>query len=276
MERLQISYENSVAVVAFANPPRNYMDSQTGVEFLAFLNEVEGRSNIRVVILIGAAPDVFIRHYNVGELEDRARGMATKGMTFDETRPVPESDIHQCFRTMAASEKIFIAALNGSAMGGGFETALACDIRLVQDGPYDLGLPEANIGLLPGAGGTQRLPRLIGQSRAMQMMLLGKTISPREAVEIGLAFECVEGDVLARAKEIAVDLATKAPKPLAHIKRLANLAMSTPLEDGLKVERTLFCDLMVDERSINEMAKFNNGPQDIRNPNFRAGGDDNG
>ena len=115
--------------------------------------------------------------------------MSDKGMTFDTARPVPESPYLACLRRMENMSKIFIAAINGTAMGGGFELALACDIRLVKDGASHLGLPEVNLGILPGAGGTQRLPRLIGEGRALEMMLLGRTISPAEALDLGIVTE---------------------------------------------------------------------------------------
>jgi hypothetical protein len=99
------------------------------------------------------------------------------GSSFSPARPVPESPIHACLRRMEASERVFIAAIEGVAMGGGFEMACG-DLRIAKAGDYPIGLPEANIGLLPGAGGTQRLTRLIGPGKALQLMLTGRTRRP--------------------------------------------------------------------------------------------------
>ncbi|MEM7271388.1 MAG: enoyl-CoA hydratase-related protein, partial [Pseudomonadota bacterium] len=117
------------------------------------------------------------------------------------------------------------------------------------------------VGILPGAGGTQRLPRLIGEARALEFMLTGRTVQPEEAARLGLASESVP-DVMAAAMAMAKGLAAKPPRALAHIKRLTRLGAS---EDGLAAERTLFCDLMVSDEAIELMARMNAGG-DIRNP----------
>jgi len=233
------------------------MDATTEAELAAALDAIDGREDLQVVVLSGAQDGVFIRHYDVGVLEERARKMQARGLTFSIDRPVPESPIHRCLRRIETSPRIFIAALNGTAMGGGYELALACDLRIAQAGDYRIGLPESNIGLLPGAGGTQRLPALVGQARALEYLLLGRTFTPQQAAAAGLVNECCSGSALDRALEIARLLAAKQPAALAHIKRLVRSAA------GFADERTLFCDLMVDSRSIEMMAQMNAGERRI-------------
>jgi enoyl-CoA hydratase/carnithine racemase len=264
MTRLLVEREGPAWVVRFHNPPHSYMDHLTAQELAEFLDEVEASDTVRVVILTGAEAGVFIRHYDVGELLQTGMAMAEKGLEFSLERPVPESEVHRCLRRIETLPTIFIAAVNGLAMGGGFEIALACDLRLVQEGDYDLGLPEVNVGLLPGAGGTQRLSRLLGQARAMEMILLGKTISPRGAFDIGLALECVPGDVLVRAWEVAARIVGHSPRATAHIKQLVRGAHDWSPEEGLAIERTLFCDLLVAPQSIEAMAQMVEGGVDIR------------
>jgi enoyl-CoA hydratase len=261
----QIALENtgSVLIARIGNPPSGYMNEDTANELVALLDRVEQDDNIRVVVLTGSLDDVFIRHYDVGLLEQRGRQMADKGYTFDVSRSIPESPYLIALRRIDTMPKPFIAAINGTAMGGGFELALACDIRLVQDGPYNLGLPEINIGLLPGAGGTQRLARLIGESKALELIMQGATFSPREAAAMGIASSCVEGDVLPAAIEMAVELASKHPRALAHIKYLIKGSTQRNINEGLADERTLFCDLMVDPDSIELMSAMNSGKIDI-------------
>lgn len=266
MAQLSLTRENHIAIVKFRNPPMNFMDDKTEAELDAMLGEIEQDAEIRVVVLTGAEPDVFIRHYDVGLLFERSKAMAERGLKFDPARPVPEAPIHRCYRRIEAMPKPFIAAINGTAMGGGFELALACDIRIVKDGPYDLGLPEVNLGILPGAGGTQRMTRLVGKAKALELMLLGRTLSPREAVAMGLASQCVEGDVLERALEIAGLLAARSPKAVGHIKDLIQGVDNRVPEEGFARERTLFCDLMVDERGLKEMGDMAAGTRDIKDP----------
>lgn len=263
MQRLIVEKRSAIWTVRFYNPPHHYMDLHTVTAFAAVLDEVQSSDEVRVVILTGSEPGMFIRHYDVGEILQLGRDLAAQGAQFSIDKPTPEAETHRCFRRMEELPVPFIAAINGSAMGGGFEMALACDLRLVQDGDFDLGLPEVNIGILPGAGGTQRLPRIIGQGRALQMMLLGDTISPRQAADFGIAMECVAGDVQQRAMEIAQRLAALPPQALAHIKQLVRGSADYSLQDGLARERTLFMDLMVLKDGLERMEKMVDGG-DIR------------
>lgn len=259
-ERLTLGVEtDGIALLRFHNPPQGFMDGTTETELEAALEKIEASDDLFVVILTGAHEGVFIRHYDVRVLEDRARRMQARGLAFSTDRPVPESPIHRCLRRIEASPCIFIAALNGTAMGGGYELALACDLRIAQSGDYRIGLPESNIGLLPGAGGTQRLPKLVGRAKALEYLLLGRTFTPTEAAAAGLINECSPGPALERALEIANALLDKQPRALAHIKRLVR----RPDPGGLADERTLFCDLMVDSRSIELMAQMNAGERRI-------------
>lgn len=261
--RLALTRSGPVATITFTNPPHEYMDEGTERALTDALDVVDADPGIRAVVLTGSAPGVFIRHYDVGELERKGRALAARRLSFSPERPVPETRLHTCFRRIETSSKPFVAAINGTAMGGGFELALCCDLRLVEDGPHSLGLPEVNIGLLPGAGGTQRLTRIVGQGRALELMLLGRTFSPQEAVALGVAMTCVAGPVLPQAMAVATELATKSPRAIAHIKQLVRRAAGDATE-SLAAERTLFCDLMVDPDSIAAMADMNAGRRDIR------------
>lgn len=271
VQQITTEVDAGVVLVRFHNPPHGFMDGGTEEELTAVLDDIEHNNTIRAVVMTGGLEDVFIRHYDVAVLYERGKAMAARGLSFDVTRPVPEAPLHACLRRMEASPKPFIAAINGTAMGGGLELALACDIRLALDGRYDLGLPEINLGLLPGAGGTQRLTRLIGEAKALELQLLGRTINPGEAKAIGLVAECVAGDVIERALALAQTLASRSPRALGHIKHLVRSAADRPLGEALARERTLFCDLMVDARALTEMGEFVAGKRDIRDPEHMAG-----
>ena len=141
-------------------------------------------------------------------------------------------------RVVEAMEKPVIAAISGSAMGGGFEFTLACDIRIAQQGDFQIGLPEINIGILPGGGGTQRLPRIVGTPAALMHILMGVTLSPLEAAQKGFVHEAVPGKAIDRAMEIARRIASHTPQSVRHIKRLVRSALQTPLADGLSSSAT--------------------------------------
>lgn len=238
-----LTVNGAIAEIVFHNADQGFMDRAMEADLLKAIEQIAGDPSIRVCVLSGAEPGVFIRHYDLKVLATQAAQMAAREMVFTTDRPVPEAPIHIAMRLMEGSDAIFIAAMTGTAMGGGFELALACDLRIVQAGDHEYGLPEINLGILPGAGGTQRLPQIVGQSCALHMMLTGDTLSPDDMVRVGLASASV-ADARAEALALAQRMAGKPERAASHIKRLARQAMSSSL-DNFADERTLFCDLMV-------------------------------
>ena len=257
----RLSLSGPIAQIVVSNPDEGYMDHAMEAALLHAVEQVDADPDLRVCVLSSGTPGAFIRHYDLKALAPRARSMRDRGMQFAMDRPVREGVIHRALRQIGESRVIYIAALNGTAMGGGFELALACDLRVVQDGPYKFGLPEVNLGLLPGAGGTQRLPFLIGGAKAMQMTLTGDTLSPAQMLESGLATACVP-DARAEALTLAHRIAGKPPKALAHIKRLIRQAEGSTAE-GFALERTLFADLMVSDVAGQLLAEGAEGRRQI-------------
>ena len=139
---------------------------------------------------------------------------------------------------LTGMKKVVIAAINGHALGGGCELALACDYRLMTSGRALIGLPEAGLGIIPGAGGTQRLPRLVGLSKALDILLRGRTMSPQEALEIGLVDRLIEQENFhAEVATFAHELASGAGKALGFIKAAVHEGIELTLEQALAVER---------------------------------------
>lgn len=265
----QVSSElvGQTLVVRFTNPPHGYMDAATVPELEPVVSRAETDEAVHCVVFTGGLPGVFIRHYSVQELEQLSDNLVQRGFEADTTAPGPESPLHQVFRRVQELPKPTIAAINGTAMGGGFEFALCCDIRIAEDGPYSLGLPEINVGILPGAGGTQKLARLVGTARALEMVLRGRTVTPKEAEALGMVHEVTDaGLVFQRAMEYAEDLCRKSPLAIRHIKELVRTATETPLNEGLARERTLFLDLLVSNDARRLMHDMNEGLRDIRDP----------
>jgi enoyl-CoA hydratase len=261
-QRIAAQADGAVLRVQLFNPSLGCMDAQTESELLALLDRVHATPAWRVVLFTGRDAGVFVRHYDVRVLEQRGRDMAARGLRFALERPVPEAPLHRALARIEASDRIFVAAINGTCMGGGYELALACDLRYAQAGRYRIGLPELNIGLLPGAGGTQKLQRVMGAARALESLLLGRTFEPAEAAAQGLVHACVD-DVLAHALAVAQELAAKPQPALGHIKRLARRAGHGDMAAGLAEERTLFCDTLISDAALQRMAEMNAGRRDI-------------
>ena len=238
------------------------MDAQTEAELLALLDRLDAAPQLRVVVFTAAMRACSCATTTWRCSSSAAARWRQRGLRFALDRPVPEAPLHRALARIEASPCIFIAAINGHCMGGGYELALACDLRYAQAGSYRIGLPEVNIGLLPGAGGTQKLHRVMGHAQATEALLLGRTFEPADAAAHGLVNACV-ADVLAHALSVAQELALKPQPALGHIKRLAHRAGSGDAAVALAAERTLFCDTMVSDEALRRMAEMNAGLRDI-------------
>ncbi len=241
MPQLSLELAEGVATVTITNPPLATMDPDTVQELSRMLPRLKA-ADVRAVVFTGGLPGYFIRHYSVIELDQAAQGESVA------RQQGPSVDLHDLLLDIENLPKPVITALNGTAMGGGWEFAMATDIRVAKDGPFRFGLPEISVGILPGAGGTQRLTNLVGRNRALEMMLRARTVSPGEALAYGMIEELVPADTLEtaleRAQAIAREIAGRSPLAVAHIKRLAREAVSPVSREMLRLESRLFAELM--------------------------------
>ncbi len=263
MPQISIDIRDRIAVVTMT-PPELYMNAETVTELLDATKRLERDGEVRVVVLTGGNEDYFIRHYDVRELEAVSKALRKHGAIDPLKAQLDDRDMDVLLRRLSHMPKPVIAAINGNAMGGGFELALACDFRLAQAGDYHLGQPEVNIGILPGAGGTQRLVRLIGTARALELTLTGRTVGPAEALSLGMVHAVADGPVMDLAMDWARMLAAKPPKAVAHIKHLVRVAQEKPLHQALIEERTLFRDLLVSDEALALMEEMNRDDRPIQ------------
>jgi enoyl-CoA hydratase len=255
---LSTQIEDGIAVVTLGSPKRIYFDPEMSDALLEVLTALANDEAVRVVVVTGGAHGYFVRHYSVAELVKRGEQLQSSGRKWAEDTPYKPGSFASAMRVAEQMPKPVIAAISGSAMGGAFEFTLACDIRVAQLGDFQIGLPEINIGILPGGGGTQRLPQVIGTAAALMHILMGVTLSPLEAAQKGLVHEAVPGNALDRAMEIARRLATHTPESVRHIKRLVRSALETSLDQGLQLERNLFMDPCGSREAIARMRAYEN------------------
>jgi enoyl-CoA hydratase/carnithine racemase len=232
----------SVAHVTLDNPPANSYDLGVMRKFAGDVDEAIA-SGARVVIVDSASEKFFSAGADVKKFLD---GDVDANMAMIRTSQA-------AFRRMAGAEQVFIAHIAGHALGGGLEIALACDIRLAAPGGYKLGTPEVTLGLLPGNGGTQRLPRLIGASRALELLLTGRTFGPEEAVQWGLVAALMEADAV---QEYAARMAAGPKLALAAIKRCVHEGGQLPLDGGLEVEALAMKGLFESDDAAEGMRAF--------------------
>ena len=242
MSLVTVERRGGAALVIYANPAIGTMTAAGAAEMLAVMQDLVADPAVRAVVITGGVPGIFIRHYDVGELTVLGDALAKA--------PPPPRDAAQSgggfgalIDLIAAAPKPVIAAINGLCMGGGFELTLACDIRIAGTDVTAIGLPETRVGIFPGGGGTQRLPRVIGEARALEMILRGRVVGAADALSIGLVHE-VAADCVARALEIAAEFEARPPEGLAYAKRLTRSALDRPLSEGLSDERRSFVEVV--------------------------------
>src|SRR5260370_2213488 len=247
---------DGIAVITLGSTRRIYFDGEMGDALTAALDGFAGDANVRVVVVTGGAPGYFIRHYSIAALIRLAESLRASRREWPENATYNGGFLDKAMALCESMSKPVIAAISGTCLAGGFEFALSCDLRIAEDGDYLIGLPEANLGLLPGAGGTQRLPRTIRMPAALMHILIGVALTQRAAARNGLVHETVSGKALDRAMEIAQRVSSHTPESVSYIKRLVRNATETPLAEGLALERNLFMKLCVSEAGLSRMRSY--------------------
>lgn len=220
-----------VAVLTINRPDKlNALNQQVRDEALAHLDKIAQDDGIGAVVVTGSGDKSFVAGADIKEFEGRSPFDQREAMRFP-----------RIFDEMAKFEKPVIAMINGFCLGGGCEMAMSCDIRIASDRAR-LGQPEINLGLIPGGGGTQRLPRLVGVGNAMRLILTGDMIPADEALRIGLVDMVVPHDELRSATlELAGKIAGKSPLTVRVAKEAIRASERLAIEEGILYERDLFC-----------------------------------
>ena len=243
--RILVDHREEISWVTINRPgDRNSIDSVLMKELGQVLRDVE-KTKTRAVIFTGVGTTYFIGGADGIEMMQ----CDPKGARAFSTR------IQKLFNRLEASPLILVAAINGLCFGGGFEFAMACDLRVASE-EASIGLPEVKVGIIPGGGGTQRLPQLVGMGRAMQMILSGKLCKGREAFELGLVHSAVSPDQLYKEAEKILEPILRNPQhALSQAKRAVRASSRGTLSDGLREEREAFRRCFSHDYFVNLMCK---------------------
>ena len=247
MEYRYIRYEcaGGIATLTIDRPEvRNAMNNDCWRELTELIRRADQEPEVRVVILTGAGEKAFISGADIATLQRRTGTESLEALASGALQAIEDCS------------KPVIAAVNGVAFGGGFEAALACDLRVVSD-KAKFGLPEVNLGILPGAGGTQRLTRTVGVGPAKEIILAGRVIQAQEAVSMGLALRTVAPEhLMDAAVETAKAVMAKAPLALMLAKRMVDTALDLDHRTGIRMENLAFSMLMSTQDKLEGTTAF--------------------
>lgn len=255
-QMISVDREGPVAIVSLSNPPLNVLHPQMVEELAACFGGLANDPEVQVAIITGAGDRAFCAGFDIKEFPGLlAPGRAEK----------LAARLHASLGAIENLGKPTIAAVNGLALGGGMEVSMACDVRIVAANTQ-MGQPEIKLGLLPGAGGTQRLPRLVGAGIAKEIMFTGDPIGAEEAHRIGLANRVVPaGEALSAARKMAGRLAERPGVALRYIQQAVQRGLGATLSDGLQVEADLFAKVFQTEDAREGVEAF----IAKRQPNFQ-------
>ena len=245
-----MTVEDGIATITLTNPPANGYSYDMMRQLDAHVLEARMREDAHVIVLTGAGEKFFCAGADIGTLREM-----TPTFKYNFCLHANETLLR-----LEQTPKLVIAALNGHTVGGGLEVALACDLRVGRRGPAQVGLPEVKLGVLPGTGGTQRLVRLLGRARAMELMVTGRLVKMEEARELGLVHELFEGasqaEFLARVHDYARQFCppNAPPRAVGLIKRAVQTGPEVGLAEGLALERELQQQLFMSEDAKEGMA----------------------
>ncbi len=259
---LRIEDNGNYVICYLSNPPTHTLTSYGVNEIHAFLDQIEKRDDVRVLAFTGDGENVFIKHYEVGELANTAeRNLETKK---DKQDPKELHAFHTMLLRLRDLDAIVVAGINGNTAGGGCEFSLGCDLRIMADGNFLIGLPETSVGILPGGGGTQRLSRLIGSSRALDLILHAQLVSPKEAFDLGIINKLVsEASFNQELISYCEDLSNRAPIALQQVKKIIHQGLEMTLEESLLVEQKAFDVTMNSKDAARAMRALLNTQENI-------------
>lgn len=238
---------DAVALVTIDNPPLNALSAALLAELEAEVDALDAEAGVRAIVLRGAGERAFVAGADIKEFpalrEAASEGGAARGL---------QSLGHR----MDAAGTPFVAAIRGYCLGGGLELAMCCDVRVCAD-DAKLGQPEIKLGLIPGGGGTQRLPRLVGQGRAMLLNLTGEFVDARTAYDWGLVERVVPADgLLDAALEVAAQMAAQSPHAISVLRELARTTRDAPLDEGLRREGDSFMRCLAHDDGLEGVTAF--------------------
>lgn len=259
---LRIEDNGNYVICYLSNPPTHTLTSSGVNEIHTFLDQIEKRDDLRVLAFTGDGENVFIKHYEVGELANTAeRNLETKK---DKQDPKELHAFHTMLLRLRDLDAIVVAGINGNTAGGGCEFSLGCDLRIMADGNFLIGLPETSVGILPGGGGTQRLSRLIGSSRALDLILHAQLVSPKEAFDLGIINKLVsEASFNQELISYCEDLSNRAPIALQQVKKIIHQGLEMTLEESLLVEQKAFDLTMNSKDAARAMRALLNSQENI-------------
>jgi enoyl-CoA hydratase len=254
-EYVKYKMEERLAIVTVDRPPVNALNLQVQDEIEQIFRELASEQDVGAVVITGGGDKAFMAGADIkmiSEVEDSQGAFQLSTST------------QKVLTLIEGFSRVVIAAVNGLALGGGAELALACDIRVAEDQAL-FGFPEVGLGLLPGAGGTQRLARLVGPGKAKELILTGDPVNASEAKSIGLVERVVpRGSAVSEASKIAKRVLLRGPVAVANAKKAINYSLSLGFKDGLEFEARLFGELFLTQDKKEGVAAF----VEKRKPNF--------
>jgi enoyl-CoA hydratase/carnithine racemase len=231
---VRLEKQDSIGHIVLDRPPANSYDKTFMEELDAAIEEAGRDDAVKAVLLRSASEKFFSAGADVSVF-------AKSGLDEQNAFVVCANE---AMGKLESTPKVVVAAINGHCLGGGLEMALCCDFRIAAEGSYRIGLPEVTLGLLPGTGGTQRLPRLIGRQKALDLMLTGRTLVPQEALAAGIVDAVVPpGELVDKALALLKPYTTGPTYAIGRIKNAAVLGYGMTLAEGLKLERQLLIEL---------------------------------
>jgi enoyl-CoA hydratase/carnithine racemase len=258
MTTVRFERDRQVGVVVLDRPPANSYDYAFLRDLEAAVDEARWDDGVRALVVASSSEKFFCAGADIGAFQ--AGSPRQRAMT--------ALLAHEVFRKFEHTPMLVIAAIAGHCLGGGFELALSCDLRFAAEGEYRIGLPETSLGLFPGSGGTQRLPRLVGLSKGIDLIASAKTMPPADASALGLVDRLLPDGAACRdaAIEYAARVASGPAEAIGRAKVVASLGYAAPLDLGLAMEREAITRVFATDDAAEGIAAFT----EKRKPNFKG------